>query len=84
MRWFEHREDVEEWLRPLGYDAFWREIERYAVTLEAKVSCDMQIESGSIDEETVLTALKALAVVDLVERYELARRPVDMPWISLH
>lgn len=84
MQWFEHRDDVEEWLRPLGYDAFWREIEAYAVNVTARSACDAQIASGAIDEPTVLTALKALTLMELVERYGLKRRPIDKPFLSVH
>jgi len=67
MQWFEHRDDVEEWLRPLDCDTFWREIELYGVSLTQRSACDAQIASGAIDEPTVLTALKALTVMEMVE-----------------
>lgn len=84
MIWFEHREDVEEWLRPLDYDAFWRETERYDLAIETRQSCDAQIATSEIDETTVLTALKALAIIELVDRYALRRRSVDRPFLSVH
>lgn len=84
MIWFKHREDVEEWLRPLDYETFWRETEPYGLAIETRQGCDAQIAGGEIDQATVLTALKACAIIELVDRYALRRRPVDRPFLSVH
>ena len=79
---FNDMEDVEEWLAPLGYAAFWDAAEGLELDLEPKASCDAQIASGSIDEATVLRVLKGLARLELVERFRLPAR--GRTWRSLH
>ena len=80
---FNDREDVEEWLKPLDYEGFWREIEIFGLDLQPRESCDAQIASGEIDEATVLYVLKGMARLELIERYALPVRDV-MPQYSLH
>ena len=83
MRPFEDRDDVKEWLEPLDYEAFWRETAIYDLALQPRESCDRQIGSGSVDEATVLSVLKGMARLELIQRYRL--KPRDrMPWHSLH
>lgn len=83
MRSFDDMEDVQEWLVPLDYENFWKEIEPFALELQPRESCDVQIANGSIDEATVLYVLKGMARLELVQRYGLRPRDV-MPWHSLH
>ncbi|MCB1471019.1 MAG: hypothetical protein KDK08_28525 [Rhizobiaceae bacterium] len=80
---FGDREDVEEWLKPLDYEGFWREIEIFALDIQPRESCDAQIANGEIDEATVLFVLKGMARLELIERYALPVRDV-MPQHSLH
>lgn len=80
---FEDREDLWEWLEPLGYDAFWNEIESFGLAIQSRESCDRQIAASIVDEATVLTVLKGFARLELTERFHL--RPRDrMPWYALH
>lgn len=79
---FNDMEDVEEWLAPLDYAAFWNAAEGLELELEPKESCDAQIARGSIDEATVLHVLKGLARLELVERFRLRAR--GRTWRSLH
>ena len=83
MQMFNDTEDLEEWLEPLDYEAFWKETALFALELEPKESCDEQIASGSIDEATVLFVLKGIARLELVQRFGLKPRD-DMPWHALH
>lgn len=83
MQEFEDREDVEEWLEPLGYDAFWKEIERFGVELPEREDCDADIAAGAADEATVLSVLKGMVRLELVRRHGLRPRDV-MPWHALH
>ncbi len=83
MMVFNDMEDVDEWLAPLGYDDFWREVEPFALELQARESCDRQIASRGIDTATVLSVLKGMARLELVERFNLPPREV-MPWHRLH
>jgi hypothetical protein len=80
---FKDMEDVEEWLRPLDYEGFWRETAIHGLAIQPRESCDRQIMSGSVDQATVLSALKGMARLELIQRYALPVRDT-MPWMSLH
>ena len=83
MKTFDDQEDVEEWLAPLSYEAFWNEIDPFDLDIEGRQSCDAQIASGSIDEATVLTVLKGMARLEMIALYGL--KPRDrMPWRLVH
>jgi hypothetical protein len=75
MNLFEDRKDVEEWLERLDYEKFWTGIEPFQLVLLLRQNCDQQITAGVVDEATVLRVLKAMARLELVERYCL--RPRD-------
>ena len=83
MKMFEDREEVEEWLEPLGYDEFWREISIFNLEIQSKESCDEQIAEGSVDEQTVLYVLKGLVRLQIIEQHRLEPRDV-MPWFNMH
>lgn len=86
MMQFKDADDVEEWLETLDYDAFWLEAaDAFVLDLygQSRDTCDKQIASRSIDENTVLCALKGMARLELVERFNLRTRDI-MPWHSLH
>ena len=80
---FKDKEDVEEWLAPLDYEAFWKETAPFALALLSRDSCDDQIASGGVDRKTVLFILKGMARLELIERFQLPVRDT-MPWYSLH
>jgi hypothetical protein len=80
---FADRDDVEEWLEPMGYEEFWNEVEHFQLYLQSKESCDAQIARGLVEESVVLQALKAMARLELIERFQLPVRDT-MPWFSLH
>lgn len=77
---FDSLNDVEDWLEPLDYATFWREIAKHAVTLPTKASCDARIARGEVTQDVVLNVLKDMAERELCERYNLTW--VDrMPWL---
>jgi len=80
---FADMEEVEEWLAPLDYEEFWKETARFELDLEPRKSCDAQIGSRSVDEQTVLSVLKGMARLELIERFGLRPRAA-MPWHRLH
>ena len=83
MELFDDWQDVKEWLGPLDYEAFWREIAVFAPEIQSRESCDEQIAAGIVDEATVLDVLKEFVWLELIQRYDL--RPRDrMPVYSLH
>ena len=83
MRYFEDQQDVSEWLEPLSYEEFWREISAFDLEIQSKENCDEQIAGGSIDEATVLRVLKGMARIQIVELQNLPHRDYVAP-ISLH
>lgn len=83
MKEFTDREDVEEWLAQLDYEGFWKEAARFELDITSRTSCDIHIATGAIDEETVLFALKGMARLELVDRYDLRPRAAQ-PWHRIH
>lgn len=81
---FEYTQDVEEWLEPLGYDGFWREIKRFSIYPANKERCDMMIVFGEANEEELLFILKYMAQVELCRILGLKRRLPELPYFSLH
>lgn len=83
MQQFEDIEDVWEWLEPLDYEEFWKEMDFVPVSLPLREDCDTDIATGRVDEALVLYGLKALARVQIVVDRKLPPRFV-MPEMSLH
>lgn len=79
MNLFEHREDVEEWLGRLDYDAFWSGIAPFELAIMPRTHCDEQIAAG-IDKATVLYVLKSMARLELIERFRLKTREPIPSW----
>lgn len=75
MQGFETYEDVEEWLDPMGYDAFWQAI---IVTglygPEDRAHCDRTLADGTADMDTVMNVTKRMALFHLVEQFKLPFR----------
>ena len=72
---FESYEDVEEWLEPLGYDAFWNAIIPTGLYSEAdRAHCDHTLAQGIADMETVVKVTKRMALHHLVEQFDLPFR----------
>jgi len=65
--------DVEEWLEPLDYEAFWDAVAPYDLTLQDREHCDGLIAGGKVDQALILSVLKGLAVTEL--RVALGLKP---------
>lgn len=82
---FEDIQDVQEWLDPLDYEAFWSAVEPWAIfEEEERARCDRTIAEGVTDAETVLFCLKGMARMTLVARFDLPSRviePVDAQYL---
>ncbi|MEM7530453.1 MAG: hypothetical protein AAF416_22940 [Pseudomonadota bacterium] len=82
---FEDIDDVEAWLAPLDYDAFWDAIAPWAVfDREDRAHFDGVIARGVTSEETVLTCLKAAVRLELTARFGLKDRvyePVERQYL---
>ena len=75
MQGFETYEDVEEWLDPMGYDAFWQAIMATGLySSEDREHCDRTLADGTADMDTVMNVTKRLALFHLVEQFELPFR----------
>lgn len=83
MMMFEDREDVEEWLEPLDYETFWREVSIFPIELQSKESCDEQIARGVVSEKTVLNVLKGFVRLQLIDLFQLKTRDC-FPHFSMH
>lgn len=78
---FQDIEDIEAWLVPLGYIAFWQAIASYCVfSMEECDHCDGLIMSGKVPSETILTGLKHMAWDALKSRFGLRYRCQNRPW----
>lgn len=81
MVFFEDRDDVREWLAPLDFEAFWREVALFEPDIEPREVCEADIASGEVDEATVLEVLKQMVWLELCERFHLPWRD-RAPWHS--
>lgn len=71
---FEDIQDVEEWLEPHDYIAFWEAIAPYRLGLDDREFCDGLIAGGKMTQEKLLDTLKALTVMELSARHALKDR----------
>ncbi|WP_316861062.1 hypothetical protein [uncultured Cohaesibacter sp.] len=82
MSGFRYIDDVESWLEPMSYQAFWDAVMPLELDLLDKSLCDDQIECGDANPDSVLIVLKALARTSLTERHNLEWKP-SAPWLKL-
>jgi hypothetical protein len=86
MMVFEDIQDVEDWLAPLDYLAFWQAVAPWAIFPEEdREHCDATIANGIAPNETVLECLKAMARIELTARLGLAHRvyePVTAQYLT--
>ncbi|WP_299825296.1 hypothetical protein [uncultured Roseobacter sp.] len=79
---FETFEDVEAWLEPLGYDAFWDAIlPTGALGPEDRAHCDQTLADGVSDMDTVARVVKRMALFELVAQHDLPFR-CDKPHVA--
>ncbi|WP_299283287.1 hypothetical protein [uncultured Tateyamaria sp.] len=75
MQNFETFEDVEEWLAPMGFDAFWNAVISIGLYDESdRAHCDRTLVDGIADMETVMTVTKMFAREALVRQFDLPFR----------
>jgi len=89
MDFFEDIQDVEEWLAPLDYDAFWEAIEPLKVLdAEDRAHADQNRAKAEIGTDLVLSCLKTMVRRDLTDRFGLTDRvhePVQAKYLrSVH
>ncbi|MGE0279580.1 MAG: hypothetical protein AB7P20_03055 [Rhizobiaceae bacterium] len=80
---FDDQKDLEDWLEPLGYDAFWQAIDPLGLDIEERWSIDAQIEKGAVTEAIVLKVLKGMTRLQIIERLGL-RPHHPHHWHALH
>lgn len=71
---FEDIQDVEEWLEPLEYVAFWDAVKPYFLTLQDRDHCDGLIAGREVAADLILNVLKGLAVMELRVAFNLKDR----------
>jgi len=71
---FEDIQDVEEWLMPLEYIAFWDAVAPYCLSLQDRDHCDGLIASGKVPADLILSGLKYMAVMELRAAFNLKDR----------
>ncbi len=76
---FQDIQDVEEWLEPLDYIAFWEAVGPYGLTLQDREMCDGLIASGKAEPGLILQGLKFLAQRELARKFGLKRRSYEPP-----
>ncbi|WP_299587657.1 hypothetical protein [uncultured Tateyamaria sp.] len=75
MHGLETFEDVDEWLAPMGYDAFWDAIIPLGLYgADDRAHCDHTLATGIADMETVMTVIKMFAREALVRQFDLPFR----------
>jgi len=80
---FKHINDIEDWLEPMGYETFWREIRPYCLVMLPREKCDADMTNGDVDEETVLYVMKNFARIELAAIFKLEWRN-DVPMMAMH
>ncbi len=76
MEKFRYREDVEKWLEPMDYRGFWVAVAPYDLVLQRKEHCDQMLASGELEMDTAIDVLKHMALMELVEKFDLVRKPI--------
>lgn len=71
MNMFNFIEDIEEWLEPMDYDEFWREIRPFCLIMIPKEKCDEDIAAGAVTKDVAVGVLKMLARVELTRILKL-------------
>ncbi|MGC3939941.1 hypothetical protein ACOTTU_19215 [Roseobacter sp. EG26] len=72
---FEDIQDVEDWLGPLGYDAFWDAVAPWGIYAGAdRAHFDEVLVKGVTDVDTMLTCLKAEVRMEMTTRFDLKER----------
>lgn len=72
---FQTFEDVEEWLAPMGYEAFWAAILSTGLYTDAdRAHCDTTLKDGIADMDTVMEVTKRMALHQLTDQFDLPFR----------
>ena len=80
---FKHIDDIEDWLEPMDYETFWKEIKPFCLALFPREKCDTDIANGATDEETALYIMKNFARMELTSILKLEWR-IDVPMMAMH
>ncbi|MEO0624688.1 MAG: hypothetical protein AAFU49_12950 [Pseudomonadota bacterium] len=75
MDLFDDIQDIRDWLEPLDYAGFWDAVAPFGLFApEDRAHCDAAIADGVSVEQTVLACLKAMARIELADRFDLTER----------
>jgi len=81
---FKDINDIVDWLEPMDYETFWKEIKPFCLVMLPREKCDADIASGATDEETVLYVMKNFARMELASILKLEWRDSMMPSTVTH
>lgn len=84
MALFDDIQDVEEWLEPLDYLAFWKAVAPYNLTLQDRDQVEGLIAGGKLDQALALKVLKELAQMELSKTLRLKDRVYHPVIPSIH
>ena len=85
MIYFKDDREVEEWLEPLKYEEFWPETDIFNLDLPSREHCDECILQENVPKETILSVVKGMARLQIVNEQKLpSRASLSVPWMSLH
>jgi hypothetical protein len=76
---FRYIQDVEEWLQPLDYIAFWEAVAPYGFVLLDRDHYDGLIAGGEVNGALVLHGLKILATMEFRTAFDLKHRITEPP-----
>jgi hypothetical protein len=75
MQDFQTYEDVQEWLEPLGYEAFWEETMRLGIYGPGdRAVCDQRLAEGHQDVASVIALIKSMTAWIVSEELDLPFR----------
>lgn len=76
MKTFLFCDEVDDWLRPMTYEEFWRETEPFVLDTPTRAECDSDIAEGA-NPVTVLAVLKRLARLQIISDLDLPYRDIS-------
>lgn len=79
---FQDIQDVEEWLEPLDYIAFFEAIAPYRLGVDDREHCDGLIAGGIATTEGLLDVLKFMARMELRVMFDLRHRIPEPPVVK--
>lgn len=85
MQSFDNIFEFEEWLAPMGYEAFWEAIAPFGIFgPEDRAHCDRTLADGITDMQTMVCVIKGWASWKMSDRHGLSLFRSDICGPDLH